>query len=317
MKQKILISPTTFGTCGRGPLELLEKSGYELVINSFKRKMTPEEVISLGKDCVGIVAGVESLNAQVLESLPNLRCISRVGVGMDSVDLKKADEIGIIVRNTPDGPTRAVAELTLGLIFDLLRTISLRDREIRKGKWNKDMGFLLQGKTVGILGLGRIGRSVAELLIKLDATVIGTDLYPDKKWLKKNDVALRTLDEVLKESDILCIHISYSSENKHLIGKPQIALMKKGAFLVNVSRGGVVDEQALYESLKTGHLKGAAIDTFEQEPYTGPLRELDSVVLTPHVGSYAYEARLKMEEDAVNNLLDVLKQPIRMKKTKL
>ena len=305
-KNKILVSPTSFGKCGSQPLDLLEKNNYEVVLNPFGRKMTPDEIIKLGRDCVGIIAGVESLNAKVLESLPYLRCISRCGSGIDNVNLKKAEELNIVVKNTPYGPTRAVAELTIGLIFDVLRQISLRDRLIRNGKWNKEMGFLLRDKTVGILGLGRIGRNVAELLLKLDTNVIGSDINPDEEWLEKTKIPLFSFDELIKKSDVLCIHVS-SSDYKYLIGKKELNFMKKDSYIVNLSRGGIVDEKALYDVLKNKHLAGAAIDVFQQEPYTGPLTELDNIILTPHVGSYAKESRLEMEIEAVQNLLDVIK----------
>lgn len=306
MKNKILISPTTFGTCGMQPLELLEKEKCEVVLNPYGRKMRPDEVIKLGKNCIGIVAGDEPLNAAVLESLSSLRCISRCGTGIDNVDLEKAKELGIVVRNTPDEPTRAVAELTVGVIFDLLRNISYSDRGIRKGNWNKGMGSLLLNKKVGILGLGRIGRMVTELLLGLGATVFGTDVQPDTKWLTTHKVALLSLLDLVRESDILCIHIPYSEDNRHIISKKDIESMKRGAYIINLSRGGIVDEDALYQALKRNHLAGAALDVFEHEPYTGPLTELDNVVLTPHIGSYAKESRLKMEVQAMKNLLGVL-----------
>lgn len=306
MRNKIIISPTSFGSCGKQPLELLEKEGFEVILNPFGRKMTSDEVIELGKDCLGIIAGVELLNAKVLESLPSVRCISRCGVGTDNIDLDKAKELGIAVRNTPEGPTRAVAELTIGLIFDLLRNISYADREIRKGNWYKGMGSLLLNKKFGVLGLGRVGRTVAELLLELGAEVAGADIKPDMKWLESNKVPLLTLEELLRESDILCIHISYSGESTCIIGRKEIESMKKGAYLVNLSRGGVVDEDALYQALKSNHLAGAALDVFKQEPYTGILEELDNVVLTPHIGSYARESRLEMEVQAVENLLGSL-----------
>ena len=308
MKAKILISPTTFGTCGKQPLELLEKENCEVILNPFGRKMTPDEVIKLGKNCIGIVAGDEPLNATVLESLSSLRCISRCGIGMDNVDLEKAKELGIGVRNTPDEPTRAVAELTVGVIFDVLRNISYCDREIREGRWNKEMGSLLLNKRVGILGLGRIGRMVAELLSGLGATVFGTDVQPDTRWLATHKVSLLSFEDLVRESNILCIHIPYSKDNRHIIGKKEIESMKIGAYLINLSRGGIVDEDALYQALKSNYMAGAAFDVFEQEPYIGPLTELDNVILTPHIGSYAKESRLKMEVQAVKNLLEVCKK---------
>lgn len=306
-KNKVLISPTSFGKCGNQPLKLLEKNNYETILNAFGRKMTPDEIIKHGIDCVGIIAGVESLNATVLESLPHLHCISRCGSGIDNVNMEKAKELNIVVKNTPYGPTRAVAELTIGLIFDVLRQISSRDRSIRNGEWNKKMGFLLKDKTVGVLGLGRIGRTTAELLLKLDAKVIGSDINPDKEWLKKTKIPLFSFDDLIKKSDILCIHVS-SLNDKCLIGKKELNSMKKDSYIVNLSRGGIVDEKALYDALENKHLAGAAIDVFQQEPYNGPLIELDNIIITPHIGSYAKESRLEMEIEAVENLLDVLKQ---------
>lgn len=304
--KKILVSPSSFGKCGNEPIELLKKNGFEIIMNPYGRKLTAEEVMDLARDCVGIVAGVEPLNANVLDVLTNLKCISRCGSGMDSVDVKKAEELGIIVKNTPFGPTRAVSELTIGLVFDLLRQISLRDRCIRKGEWFKEMGFLLKNKKIGVLGLGRIGRTTAELLTRLDAKVYGFDIKPDEAWAKKTKITLLSFDELLTACDVLCIHVSAKSNGKYLIGVQEFEKMNKNSFLINVSRGGIVDEAALYNALKNGKILGAAVDVFEEEPYHGRLTELDNVILTPHVGSYAKEARLQMELEAVQNLINSL-----------
>jgi len=305
--QKILVSPSSFGKCGNKPVDLLKKNGFKIIMNPYGRKLTPDEVTTLGKDCVGIVAGVEPLNANVLENLTKLKCISRCGSGIDNVDLKKAEELGIIVKNTPFGPTRAVSELAVGLVFDILRQISLRDKLIREGKWHKTMGFLLKNKKIGVLGLGRIGRTTSELLLKLDADVYGFDIKPDKTWINKTKIKLLSFDELLSTCDVLCIHVSTKSGSKYLIGEKEFEKMKKDSFLVNVSRGGVVDEKALYKALKNGKILGAAVDVFEKEPYHGPLTEIDNIILTPHIGSYAKEARLEMELESVRNLLEVFK----------
>ena len=308
MPKKIIITPSSFGECGNQPLELLKKQHYEIILNPFHRKMTPEEVMELGKDCIGIIAGVESLNEKVLRSLPSLRCISRVGVGIDTIDTKCAQELNIIIKNTPDGPTRAVAELTIGLIFDVLRKISYRDRLIRNGVWNKEMGSLLEDKKIGIIGLGRIGRMVAELLLALGADILGNDIQPDQEWCKRKKIRLLSLHELLAQSDIVCIHVSLSSKSTPLLGKRELESMKSDSFLINISRGNAVDEEALYHVLKNNHLSGAALDVFSSEPYKGPLTTLDNIVLTPHIGSYAKESRLEMEIQSVKNLLDALKK---------
>ena len=307
---KILITTTSFGKDDRSPLQLLREAGYEVITNPHKRKLSEDEVLDLLLQFkpVGMIAGVEPITARVLQQTQGLKAVSRCGVGMDSVDLEAARNLGIAVTNTPDAPTQSVAELTVGLIFALLRKICLHDREIRQGSWNKQMGSLLQGKRVGIVGLGRIGRRVAEMLLALGARVAGTDIQPDHEWLRKNSVALLGLEALLKQSEILCLHLSQTTSSGHLIGRKEMEAMPAGAYLINTSRGEVIDQDALYSMLSGGHLAGAALDVFDQEPYTGPLTGMDNVVLTPHVGSYAREARIEMEMQSARNLIDELRR---------
>ncbi len=279
---KVLIAPSSFDT------SLLKD--YEVIHNPYGRKLSSHEVITLGWDCTGIIAGLEEYSKDVIQSLVRLKCISRCGVGTDNIDMAQAKERGIAVRNTPS-PARAVAELTVALIFNLLRGVSFCDREMRKGNWTKFTGELIQTKTVGILGCGRIGQEVENILLGgCQVRTVACDIGGD-------------LTGLLKQSDILTIHVS---GNKCLIGKQELRMMKKGACLINTSRGGVVDEQALYETLKSKHLAGAALDVFTEEPYLGKLRELDNVILTPHIGSYTRETRKEMECQAVQNLLESL-----------
>ncbi|MFT4800386.1 MAG: D-3-phosphoglycerate dehydrogenase [Flavobacteriales bacterium] len=304
---KILASPSSIGQISLKPFELLETNGYEVVKNPFGRKLTKEETITLGKDCVGIVAGVETLDLIVIDSLPNLKCISRVGVGMDSVDISYAENKGIKVLNTPNGPTRAVAELTLGLTISLLRKIPNAHYDLKNRIWKKQTGNLLYEKKVGVLGLGRIGRMVAEMFRSLGNPVIGYDLYPDMDWAEKNNVEILSLEQLLNQCDIITIHIPGNSDGSTVLNQEELSYLKDGAFLVNVSRGGVIDEDALYEMLTNGKLSAAALDVFSNEPYSGKFCDLDNVILTPHIGSYAKEGKLKMEVDAVMNLINALK----------
>lgn len=296
--RRISITTTSFGKYDEKPIAILKNEGFEIVFNPYGRKLKDTEIIELCKGSIGIVAGTETLNADVLTNLtPLLKVISRCGTGLDNVDLETARRLGIKIFNTPDAPTLAVAELTVGLILDLLRKITQMDREIREGQWQKRMGNLLAGKKVGIMGFGRIGRKVAELLKPFVCKIKYYDIKDDNPldWAEKVEI-----DELIKTCDIISIHVS---SKEQIIVEREIRLMKAGAWLVNVSRGEVVDEQALYQALKEGHLAGAALDVFKQEPYTGPLKELDNVVLTPHIGSYAKEARIEMEKQAVENLL--------------
>jgi len=218
-----------------------------------------------------------------------------------------AKKLGISVFTTPDAPTQAVAELTMGLMLDLLRRISREDHLIRFGVWQKNVGSLLSGKTLGILGLGRIGKRVVELTLPFNLKYIAWDISPDQQFADKYKVRFMELGELLKESDIVTIHLPYAAELKGIIGERELSLMKRDAFLLNTARGELVDEGALYNALKERRIAGTALDVFEQEPYTGPLREMDNVILTPHIGSYAVESRVDMEVQAVKNLIGGLK----------
>ena len=295
------------GQCGSEPFDLLRDNGYEIINNPYGRKLTEDEVIDIAKDCIGIVAGVEPLTARVMDALPQLKCISRVGVGMDNVDIEYAKQKGIIVCNTPEGPTRGVAELTLAMTMSLLRRIPQADAAMHQHQWKKQIGNLILDKKIGVVGLGRIGRLVSELFRGIGNPVIGFDPYADKEWADAKGVALKTFDEVLSESDILTLHIPGNKDKSPVIASVEINKMKDGAFLINIARGGVVDEEALVAALKSGKLAGAAVDVYTKEPYDGPLCDLDNVILTPHLGSYAKEGKLKMEVDACKNLIEALK----------
>ena len=305
--KKVLTSPSSFAEIDKSPFELLHKEGYIITNNPFGRKLTEDEVIELAHDCIGIVAGVEPITSRVIDALPNLKCISRVGVGMDSVDVDYARGKGIVVVNTPDGPTLPVAELTLGLTMALLRKIPQAHKNLSEGIWKKETGNLLFGKTVGIVGLGRIGKKVAAIFRSLGNEVVGFDINPDNEWSSKMEVKILDLNELLSISDIISVHVPGSADKKPILGQRELNLIRKEAFLVNIARGGVVDERFLTELLIEKKIRGATIDVFDQEPYNGPLCKLDNVILTPHLGSYASEAKLLMEIDAVNNLLNVLK----------
>src|SRR3989339_407370 len=286
---KVLISTSSFAEFDRAPLEALTKADIVYTLNPHGRKLNNDELLGLAVGMDGLIAGTETLTATIIKQLPGLRVISRCGAGMDNVDLVAAKEQGINVFNTPDAPTQAVAELTIGLVLNLLRRIGEMDRTIRVGGWKKIMGNLIAGKKVGIIGFGRIGRKTADLFAALGCEIGFFDPLI-KESIGKNKAL--TKETLLGWADIVTIHVSGSQQ---VIGTTELAIMKQGAWLINVARGGVVDEQALYENLKNGRLAGTAIDVFSQEPYNGPLLELANVIVTPHIGSYAKEARIKME----------------------
>ena len=303
---KVAITTSSFGKWDSRILNPLEENRIQYILNPYGRKLTQEEVVELAQSVQGIIAGTEPLNQWVLERLPELRVISRCGVGMDSVDIVTAEKRGIKVFNTPYGPTLPVAELTVALILNLLRKVTQMDRELRAGNWKKRMGNLLQRKKIGIVGFGRIGQKVAELLLPFRTEINYCDVcevdckmpcFPSK------------IDALFSWADIITLHISSQADNCPIIGRREIQQMKKGSWLINVARGGVVDENALYDALKDEHLAGAAVDVFDGEPYKGPLAQLGNVIITPHIGSYALEARIEMERKSVENIIEGLKIP--------
>ncbi len=304
MKTKVYVALSTFAKESAQPLELLKASGLPFEVNPTGKRLTKEEVIAKLQGYDGVVAGLEPYDAQVLSALPQLKCVSRCGVGVDNIDLSVAKARGIAVLNTPQVVVQPVAELTLALIFDLLRKTTAHATAMRRKKWERFTGSQLAGKTIGIIGLGRIGRRVAELLGRLDAKVIGFDVKPDAAWAKTQGVTLKSLDELLVVSDIVSLHVA----GHFCLGTKELARMKKGAIVINTARGALIDEGALVDALRSGHLAGAGLDVYAQEPYTGPLCDLPNVVLTPHVATLTQESRLAMEAEAVENMIRFFKE---------
>jgi len=300
MKTRVLVGPSTFSELDPAPMIALEKAGFEIVNNPFGRKLIASELLDLLVGVSGIIAGLEPLDKEVLRASA-LRVISRCGSGMSNVDLVAAKELGISVFSTPNGPTSAVAELALGTLLSLLRMIPVMDRDLHKGKWRKRIGMQLEGKTVAIVGFGRIGRRFAELLGPFNARIIVVD--PGFE-LTSVDFPLLSLQEALAKADVISLHASGEST---IVGQDEFKLIKPGAFILNAARGSQIDEDALVKALEDGKIKGAWIDSFQQEPYSGPLTQFEQVILTPHIGSYSIECRRSMEMESVQNLINGFK----------
>ena len=301
---QVLITTSTFNLDNFAQLELLNKAQIEVKLNPFATRLTEDQAIELlGANTIGLIAGLEPLTGRVLNSAKSLKVIARVGTGLDSVDLVAAKKLGITVLNTPDAPTQAVAELTLGHILGLLRNIPQADRQIRNGVWKGLMGSLLQTKTVGIIGFGRIGKRVAALLSAFGAKIIISD-----EQTTSTDYLNVGLDELCAKSDVITLHLPYNASTHHIINEKQLNMMKNGSYVVNISRGGLVDEDALLAALKSGQIAGAALDCFEHEPYEGELRNFENVQITAHMGSYARETRDLMEREASQLLVNALQE---------
>lgn len=293
-------------------MEALSK--WDVKAFSGEENITEAELIKNVTEVDAIICPLSSpISAKVLESAKNLKIVANIGAGFDNIDVKKAQELGIAVTNTPDVSTEATAELTLGLILDVARRISEGDRLCRetpeqfKG-WAPTffLGTELSGKTLGIIGLGRIGQAVAKRAAAFGMKIIYSGHHP-KEVAKEWNAEFVSQAELLKRSDVVTIHAAYSPALKHLLNETTLKTMKSSAFLINAARGPVVEEAALIKALEAGVIAGAALDVFEFEPKIGEdLTKLDNVVLTPHIGNATVETRAKMGQIAIANVEAVL-----------
>ncbi len=303
---KILIATSPFGAAGRKPLDLLEQTGWDIVKNPKGRRLRAGEVEEMLEGVDGVIAGTEPYNADTLANTSGLKVIARVGIGLDSVDCAFCSGKGIAVTYTPDAPSQGVAELTVGQILNLVRGLHRTDRSVREKAWNRFMGRLLEELTIGVIGVGRIGQLVIKLLGPFGPKIIACDAEPDLEFGKAHSLEWADADTVFSTADLVTIHIPLNEKNRHFVGRREIALMKTGALLINTSRGGVADTEALTDAIVQGHLGGAALDVFEQEPYEGPLTQYDNVALSAHIGASARKSRYLMELGAAEDCIRVL-----------
>ena len=300
----ILIGPTTFGSMDPAPVKALEAAGYTVRRNPVGRKMSEAELATALDGVVGIVAGLEPLTDAVI-SKSKLRVISRCGVGLENVDQPAAKRCGVRVYFTPNAPTVAVAELTIGALICLLRRVSQMDQTMHTGGWEKLSGPEIRGKAVVIVGLGRIGLQVATYLKAFGANLIGVDPF---RTGTVNGIPVLPLADALPKADIISIHASGSAE---IVGSDALNKVKKGVYILNTGRGGLVNEAALQTALDDKRVAGAWLDAFVEEPYRGSLKNYRQVLLTPHVGYSSDESRRHMELEAVENLLAGLNEAAR------
>jgi len=306
------VSTHPFGALSSRPLELLRQTGFEFQINPLGRKLTSQEVAEMAANCDALIAGTENI-ALVLEKAPNIKIISRVGIGLDSVPLKECRKLNVMVCYTPDAVTMAVAELTVGLMLNITRFVCSADKQIRSGVWQRLQGRRLGKSIIGLIGFGRIGSSVARLLVPFHPSkVLVNDIKDKSSELEKMHQAGLCVEmvhpsRIYQESHIISLHVPLYSMTRNLIAENQLSKMRSDAFIINTARGSIVNEQALYEALSKEKLGGAALDVFEEEPYTGTLSELDNVMLTPHMGSCSHDCRAKMELEATEEVIRFFK----------
>jgi len=312
MSQKLdlYVTLSTFAEVDREPLRVLEASGLRFGVNRTGKRPTAHEVMESSQGAKALVAGVEEYDATILGQFhqKGLRCISRCGVGTENIDGQAAERLGIAILNTPDEPVQAVAEHVLCLILALLRRLPELDRDTKAGKWARHTGNLLYGKIVGLIGYGRIGKRTGELARAFGASL----LVLDPEFLPAAGIE-RAMDlkNLLERADIVSLHCPPGAVR---LGALEMTSMRKGAWLINAARGDLVDEIALGEALDRGHLAGAALDVFPEEPYRGKLLDNPKVILTPHQATLTKETRSAMEIKATQNALRFIKQALAISK---
>jgi D-3-phosphoglycerate dehydrogenase len=296
---KVLITTIPFGEKDKTPLELLAENGLEYTINPLGRKLAEEDLLEMLPGYDILIAGTEPITSRVLSACPDLKLISRVGIGLDSVDLGYVRNNRIEISYTPDAPAPAVAELTVGLVISLLRSVHLSNIRMHKGAWYRYTGKRISECTIGLIGAGRIGSRVAGFLHSLGCRkLLINDLVMTNEVFMPESVEWVDKDKIYSESDLISVHVPLTSDTHNMIALPELKKMKTDACLINTARGGIINESDLFEVMQSSHLSAAAIDVFDREPYTGNLADLDNCLLTAHMGSMSADCRARMEIEA-------------------
>ncbi len=305
---RFLVTPTSYGKDDPRLKSELESQVGSVQYNPTGKPLTSAEVAALLPGVDAYLAGLDVIDRAALECADRLKVIARYGVGVDNVDLEACKEKGIIVTNTPGANTVSVAELALGLMLALMRHIPEGVESVRQGKWPRLSGLSLEGKTVGILGLGAIGKQLARRLAGFDCRILAYDPCPNLEFAAANQVEFATLDEVIRNSDVVSLHMPLTPETRGMVNDDFLARMKKGSYLINTARGEVIDEMALLRALESGHLRGAGLDAFVVEPPdpANPLLHLPQVIATPHLGAQTDGATKNMGWFALRDCLAVL-----------
>lgn len=302
----VFVALSTFAERDRRPLDRLIESGRPYRIHSSGKRITAEELLHSARDAAVVIAGVEPYDAGLLSELSSLRCIARCGIGVDSIDLSAARNRGIVVLNTPDVPTAAVAELALAMMLALSRNLRPQAASMAARRWERLEAHLFSSRVVGLIGCGRIGARVAQLCRAFGASVVVADPHAGRATTDALGAELVSLEDLLERADIVSIHAARGSERPLRLGAPEFRRMKRGAIIVNLARGGMLDESGLVDALKSGHLGGAGLDVYEHEPYAGPLCDFENVLLTPHSATNPVETRAAMELESVDKALRFL-----------
>lgn len=308
MAPKVIIASRSFGSASPKPLQLLEAAGVETVWVDANSPSAQDEILELVPQTSAIIVGLVPITEKIIEQAPQLRVISMYGVGVNHIDLEAARRKGIVVTNCPGSNDQAVADLAMGLMLAIARSIPQFDRDIRAGYWNKYLGGELWQRKLGLIGFGNIAKGVAHRAKGFAMEISAYDPYASVEVAKAHGVSLLPFEDVIANADFVSLHAPLTDETRCMFGSEQFKAMKPTAYLINTARGGLVDEHALYGALRSGEIAGAALDVFVEEPLKDSrLVELDNVVLTAHTGTHTKEAIERMGMMAVENVLRVLR----------
>jgi D-3-phosphoglycerate dehydrogenase / 2-oxoglutarate reductase len=309
MNEEILamVSPEQWGDVDPRSRTMLEEAGIEFVRNTQRRLLVESEMKELIKGCNVAISGAEPMTAAVMDEAPDLKFVARCAVGLDSIDLMAARERGVGVSYVPGANAQAVAELTISHILTLIRGVQRGDALLRKGEWFRVMGRNLDELTIGIIGVGKIGKRVARHLSAFGARIIANDLAPDEDFGAPLRIDWVSKDRLFKDADVVCLHVPKAPSTLNLVGREQLAMMKDSAFLINTARGGLIDEAALADALRAGKIAGAGLDVFGEEPYRGELAGLENILMTCHMGANTRSSRARMEIQAAECLIAYLR----------
>jgi len=300
---EVVVLARSFGRASSEPLEILKKAGLSVAFQSNPEPENESVVAELIGDAEAVIVGVDRIGEKVLSSCPHLRVISKHGIGVDNIDLEAAKKRGIVVANAPGTNSESVADMAFLFILSCARHLKLLLEQIQNKKWSSPLlGSELEGKILGIVGLGRIGKGVARRALGFGMKVIYFDPFVEEESFTRVN-----LEELFQIADFITLHLPLSSQTRHLVNEKLLSLMKKEAFLINTARGELVDEEALYRFLKEGRIAGAGLDVLSFEPpFESPLLTLPNVLVTPHVAAHTKEANMKMGRIAAWNVVHVL-----------
>ncbi|AIF49925.1 phosphoglycerate dehydrogenase [Pelosinus sp. UFO1] len=305
-KWKVVVTAVTFAKADPEPLNRLKAIGCEVITNSYGRPLTEGEMINIAQDADALIVGNDKVTSAMIRSCPKLKVIAKHGVGVDAIDSKTATECGVVVTNAPGVNSHEVADLAFGLLHMLSRGLYIANKATKEGNWLKPMGVGLWGKTIGIIGVGKIGLAAAYRATGYNMKILGFDCV-ERLEAKKIGIKYVGLEELLQQSDFISLHLPLTKKTRNILDQRHLGLLKPGAILINTARSQLVEYETLHKALLDGRIRGYGVDVYDFEPpQLHPIFSLENVILSPHLGGTCYESNIRMGNTAVNNVIAVL-----------